>query len=330
MPLRSNVRAGLAGMALALSVAAVWLVVSGPEPAEPSHLPQVPGTGLSARSLEGTVPDGLAGLQAGALNALPTGCREAGCGTLAYGELKRLFDYYLSTVGEQSIAAITAEIQQVLTRNLSAGQLPQALRLLDRYIAFRQDILRLEQGFAAKPSADRTLRARFQAMLEIRARHFSAEEAQAMLGLEDAQDLDALARLDVANDATLGAAERQSRLQAIDQQMPKALREERDAPRSVIQLEERVAALRGQGAGDDEIFRTRAKALDTAAASRLAAVDQEERAWRSRMDAYLAERVRLLARLDNAPESEKTTALAALQTENFSELERKRLAAYEP
>ena len=106
--------------------------------------------------------------------------------------------------------------------------------------------------------------------------------------------------------------------------------EERDAPRSVMLLEERVAALRGQGAGDDEIFRTRAKALDTAAASRLAAVDQEERAWRSRMDAYLAERVRLLARLDNAPESEKTTALAALQTENFSELERKRLAAYEP
>ena len=95
------------------------------------------GTGAiatgAARSLQGTAPDGLHAVQTMGLHALPTQCREAGCTVLPYAELKRLFDYYLSTVGELSVEAIGAQIRTVLAQNLKPVQLPQAERLLDRY-----------------------------------------------------------------------------------------------------------------------------------------------------------------------------------------------------
>jgi lipase chaperone LimK len=327
--LRWNKRTGLATLGLLGLLGLVLWTGWGPAVSDTGK-----ASGLETRqqalSLAGTAPDGLVALQAGALNPLPGQCLPAGCSTLAYGELKRLFDYYLSTVGEQTIPAITRQIQQVLAENLRPAQLPQAQRLLDRYIAFKAALLQLEQDYAKKPEAERSLRARFLAMQGLRDHYFSAEETQAMFGLEDANDMDALARLEIANDATLSASDKRSRLAALDQHMPRMLREDREAPRAVIRLEEHIAALRAQGAGDDEVFRARAKALDTAAAGRLAELDQEERQWRQRIESYLSDRTRALQRLADAPDSEKQAALADLQQARFNELERKRLAAYEP
>ena len=59
-------------------------------------------------------------------------------------------------------------------------------------------------------------------------------------------------------------------------------------------------------------------------------MDREERAWKGRIERYVAERAAMLKKLADAPESERTAALAQLQQEQFSELERKRLGAYEP
>lgn len=329
MTLRWDKRTGLATLGLlGLLGFAPW-IGWGPNGADASNPPSVENR-QPALSLAGTAPDGLMALQAGALNPLPGQCREAGCSSLAYGELKRLFDYYLSTVGEQTIPEITRQIQQVLAENLRSAQLPQAQRLLDRYIAFKSALLRLEQDYAKKPEGERSLRARFLAMQGLRDNYFSAEETQAMFGLEDANDMDALARLEIANDATLSASDKRSRLATLDQQMPRMLREDREAPRAVIRLEAQIAALRAQGAGDDEVFRARAKTLDNAAAGRLAELDQEERQWRQRIDSYLSDRARALQRLADAPDSEKQAALADLQQARFNELERKRLAAYEP
>ncbi len=329
MTLGWDKRTGLATLGLlGLFGFALWIGWS-PSRTDTSKLSSLEN-GQPALSLAGTAPDGLMALQAGALNPLPGQCREAGCSSLAYGELKRLFDYYLSTVGEQTIPEITRQIQHVLAENLRPAQLPQAQRLLDRYIAFKAALLRLEKDYAKKPEAERSLRARFLAMQSLRDNYFSAEETQAMFGLEDANDMDALARLEIANDATLSPSDKRSRLATLDQQMPRMLREDREAPRAVIRLEAQIAALRAQGAGDDEVFRARAKSLDSAAAGRLAELDQEERQWRQRIDSYLSDRARALQRLADAPDSEKQAALTDLQQARFSELERKRLAAYEP
>lgn len=277
------------------------------------------------RSLQGTVPDGQP--LPGALNALPGATATGG---LDYGGLKRLFDYYLSTVGEQSVDTIAQQIRTELDKTLDATRAEAAKRLLTRYLNFKHELVTLEKQFASWGPGPKTLRLRFDAMQTLRTRFFNAEEEQAMFGLEDAADMDALARLDIANNPQLSATQKREQLAALDAAMPKALREDREAPRAVIRLDEMAQALRAQGGSEDDVFRLRAKALDPAAATRLAEVDRDELAWKGRIATYLAERSRVLQSLANASGTERQTALDALQAAQFSASERPRLAAYTP
>jgi lipase chaperone LimK len=321
--MQRRVGAGLLGVAVAVALG-WWALPSTPELA--TALPAQGGSavGGSAASLQGTVPDGVASLRG--LNALPG----AGSGGLAYGALRRLFDYYLSTVGEQSVDVIAQQIRQELDKTLAPDQAEVAKRLLLRYLDFKRALFTLEQDFAKQAVGPQSVRKRFEGMQALRARFFNAEEEQAMFGLEDAADMDALARMDIANNPALDAAQKKAQLAVVDAAMPQALRADREAPRAILQLEDRAQALRAQGGSEDDIYRLRAQALDASAAARLAEVDREERVWKERIAHYVAERATVLKKLADAPESERTAALVQLQQNQFSELERKRLGAYEP
>ncbi|WP_322578544.1 lipase secretion chaperone [Rhodoferax sp.] len=277
-----------------------------------------------AASLHGTVPDGAASLRG--FNALPG----ASSGGLAYGALRRLFDYYLSTVGELPVEGIAQQIRSELDKSLAPEQAEAAKRLLLRYMDFKRELFALEQQFAKQAAGPHSLRQRFEGMQALRARFFNAEEEHAMFGLEDAADLDALARLEIANNPALDSVQKKAQLAAVDAAMPPALRADRDAPRALIHLEEKAQTLRAQGGSEDDVYRLRAQALDASAAARLAEVDREELAWKARIDRYVAERTQVLKTLENAPASERAAALERIQQDQFSELERKRLVAYEP
>jgi lipase chaperone LimK len=321
--MQSRVGAGLLGVAMAVALG-WWALSSTPGPVTALSAQGGPLGGGTAASLQGTVPDGAASL--GGLNALPG----AGSGGLAYGALRRLFDYYLSTVGEQPVEAIAQQIRQELDKTLAPEQADAAKRLLVRYLDFKRALFTLEQQFAQQPAGPQSVRKRFEGMQALRARFFNAAEEQAMFGLEDAADLDALARMDIANNPALDATQKKAQLAAVDAAMPQDLRADREAPRALIQLEDKARTLRAQGGSEDDVYRLRAQALDASAAARLAEVDREERAWKGRIERYVTERAAVLKKLADAPESERTAALAQLQQDQFSELERKRLAAYEP
>ena len=87
--------------------------------------------------------------------------------------------------------------------------------------------------------------------------------------------------------------------------------------------------MRAQGASQDDIYRMRAAALTPEAAARLAEVDQEEAAWKSRIASYLAERKSTLATSVKLSDAERDTALQQLRQARFTADEQKRLAAYE-
>lgn len=85
------------------------------------------------------------------------------------------------------------------------------------------------------------IRARMAALREVRARLFSEQESQAMFGLSDADDEDAVARLAISQDATLDEAQKREKLAALDAALPAALRKAREEPVKVLKLEETVA-----------------------------------------------------------------------------------------
>lgn len=317
-------RLGLAVLALALLTAGLVLW-PGEDVAKTPSSSASPGGArpvTMVRSLQDTVPDG-------DLQSMQTASGATVSGALAYGELRRLFDYYLSTVGEQSIEAITAQIQSELQRRLPPLQAQKAQRLLGLYIAFKRELVDLEAKPDLSGNAVAAVRKRLLAMQDLRGRYFTADEVEGMFGFEDAYDMDAIARLEIDQDPSLNAQQKKQRLAALDAAMAPNLRKDREASYVVANLEQQVQALRAKGASDDEIYRLRAQAFDPQAAARLADVDREEAAWKGRIAQYQEQRTRLLQTQANASPSEKQASLAQLQESLFSAAERPRLVAYE-
>lgn len=318
----SRTRVGLS--LLSLTLVAVGLVMWRDSPtqtlsvvdaAERTNAPFV-------RSMQDTVPDG-------DLRALQGRQQQGPTDPLAYAELKRLFDYYLSAVGEQSIEAITQQINSELERRLPAQQAREAKRLLALYLEFKRELVTLEQKPELTGSGVQAIRRRLMAMQDLRSGFFSAQETQGMFGFDDAYDMDAVARLEISQNPNLSDTQKKEQLAALDAAMPAALRNERDASRMVVRIEQMAEAMRAKGANDDEVYRMRAKELDPQAASRLAEVDREEQAWKSRIAIYLNERSKVLQAHKDAPDSTRQLALIQLQQSQFTPEERRRLAAYE-
>ncbi|NHZ79134.1 lipase chaperone [Massilia sp. CCM 8695] len=260
------------------------------------------------RSMEGTRPDGAV--------------RQSAEGQLVVdAELGHLFDYYLAGLGEKDLQAIRAEIERELDRRLAPGPAAQAKRLLASYLDYKRALADAEKSLAPVADLAKAARARLELKQRLRPQFFSASEAAGLFGAGDTYDADALARLDLDQNGALTPEQRALQLAALDQRMPAALREDREAPTKVIRTEASVQKLREQGGGDDEVYRLRAAAFSPEAAGRLAELDREEGAWKGRIKAYLAQR----ATLGAVPEA----MLQKVRDQHFSADEQRRLGAYE-
>ncbi len=300
-------------------VAAAALVVIGlqglpsaaPRAADPA--PPSDTRPLAATSLAGTTPDGAASVAADDTLVLDPA-------------LIRLFDYYLTTVGERPIAEIQAQVERDLDGRLAPHAARQAKDLFARYVRFKTA---LQAQRPAKPvgrSVD-MLRAGLRMMRALRATYFSDAESQALFGPQDAEASAALARMDIEQDPALTDAQRRVRLAALDARLPASVRAEREAPLAVVRLEEAARQIRAQGGSEDDVYRMRAAATSPEAANRLADVDRDEAAWKARIAAYQSQRSAVLA----APgsDTDRAAALSDLRNRLFTPDEQRRLAAYE-
>jgi len=260
--------------------------------------------------MAGTLPDGR--LDAAAGDALKVDA-----------ELRHLFDYYLSALGEAELPAIRAGIEQELERRLKPAAAAEAKRLLGQYLAYKRALAGAERGQSAPTTGSSfaaAARNRLLAMQELRKRYFSPAEAAGLFGDTDARDLDAIARLELVDDKTLTPAQRLQKMADLDRNLPAALQEERTAPQRVLNLEQQVETARRAGASDDEIFRLRAATFDPQAANRLAQLDREQAEWLRRVAAY---------RSASAGLGGNPAAIQQLRDNLFTSWEQKRLGAYE-
>ena len=317
----SRTRVSLGLLSLVLGAAGLVLWQDSAIEAMPVAAPANTSSAF-VRSMQDTVPDG-------DLQALLHGQQADQREPPAYGELKRLFDYYLSAVGEQSIEAIAKQITSELDRRLPALQARDAKRLLVLYLEFKRELVALEQKPELAGAGVQAIRRRLMAMQDLRSGFFGEQETKGMFGFDDAYDMDGIARLEISQNPALSAPQKKERFATLDASMPVELRDEREASRIVVRIEQMAEAMRAKGANDDDVYRMRAKELDPQAASRLAEVDREEQAWKNRITNYLSERSKLITTHAEAPESQRQHALTALQQFQFTPEERRRLPAYE-
>lgn len=308
-----------AAVALALAAVTVWYVNSSVAPGEESPGSAVGsgatrGSALFARSFSGTQPDGAVAAGNGELLLNP--------------ELLQRFDYYLAAVGERSIADIRAEIERDLQRELKPEAAARAKQILARYLDFKQALVQLERTPGISGQTVEAIRDRLAAIKAVRSRYFTPLEMEALFGPSDAQASLALERLAIQQNNTLSAEQKAASLAQLDARLTPEQRREREAPVQHLLLAAKVDAAKAQGANEAQIQQLRVDTVGEAAAQRLAALDREEADWHQRINAYLAERARLLANTQLA-EVDRQAAVAQLRQQRFSELEQRRLGAYE-
>ncbi len=240
-------------------------------------------------------------------------------------ELGYLFDYYLNALGERSLASIEVELERELQRKLSPAAAAQARRLMGRYLDYKRALAEVDKIPAIQGTTAEAVRGRLTAMQKVRTKFFSAKENAGLFGFSDAYDRDALARLEIADDKTLSEAEKAKRYAAVDAARPAAVREAQEAPLKVVRLEQEAKKIRDAGGSEQDVYQMRAKAVSADVAAGLAALDQEEAAWKAKYAAYKAEQNKLQA----LPEANRLAALQQFRQSNFNQEDQRRLAMEE-
>jgi lipase chaperone LimK len=248
-------------------------------------------------SLDGTEPDGAFAADAdGSLIISP--------------ELRRAFEYWFAASGEEPDARIADRIAAEIRAHLQDPARAAALALLARFLTYR------ERGRALAAQAPDDLAARAAAVHDLRREVFGAD-ADALFADEEALTAFALAERRIAGDPALTDDERAAQLEQLLANAPEPIRAARAAATAPLQLARDESALRAAGGSADEIRRLREERVGTAAADRLASLDDARAAWRARVDSYRAERAAIDgdAELDDAQRAE---AIASLRSRHFS------------
>jgi len=228
-------------------------------------------------------------------------------------DLKRWMDFYLSSVGEFSIQEIT-EFMEAEMRTLPAPADQQALDLLNKYLAYLDDISRYDEVSGRKVNgADLDgLVARMEWLEDLRRIYFADTTIAAFFGDDEALDRYSIERMRLAQNGGDTAA-----LDQLEDTLPLHLRVAREKARSI----ETSQSLRETIDDPQVLWEARKERFGKAAADRLAALDVERQQWLARLSDYKAF-------LEHNADKKNIDELAeAYRTEHFSPVEQKRVDA---
>jgi lipase chaperone LimK len=233
----------------------------------------------------------------------------------------RLFDYFLSASGEEPLGVLVARIRVEIDRRLPPDAAPDAHRLLDRYLEYRERVRALAE---AGPAGD--LDDRIAELHEIRVEIFGEETASALFAREESVDAVAVDRLELSSREDLSPAEREQRLADLEADLPPAERARRREARVALDLRRVETEALANGASSADLQALRESAVGADAAERLAALDRSRAEWRGRLDSFREARAAIEADA-SLDEAARARAIASLRAESFTEPELLRVDA---
>lgn len=265
------------------------------------------------------------------VGTLPDGQLRAEGAKLVLNEaLIARFEYYLSAVGERPLPHIYAEIERNIQKELvlAPAAAAEAKRIFRTYIEFKTATQSLPTVSADDKQMLSAIRNRFEAERTLRARYFSAAESAALFGSNDFTADDALARMEINANTQLSAAQKQAQLAELDANLPAEVRAWRAPQASMDALLAAENEARARGASADEMLAVRTRLVGAEAARNLAALDQENAEFERRVNAFKAEKAKILANAQLS-EPEQLASIEGLRNREFRENEHFLLHAYE-
>lgn len=239
-------------------------------------------------------------------------------------DIVQIFDYFLSAIGEETLAQSIERLQAHIRNQLPAPAEAQALALLEQYLDYKRQLVLLERDLPQLPSLD-ALKQRELAVQALRARLFSSEAHQAFFAAEESYNLFTLERLAIQRDDSLDANAKGEALDRLRDGLPEELQAS-VLPQLHSELRSQTSALQAAGGSAAQVQALRQQLVGNQAASRLQALDQQRQSWKQRLQRFQQEK----SAIDNHPglsPADKQAAIQHLAQEQFDERERLRLDA---
>jgi len=203
--------------------------------------------------------------------------------------LRDLFDYYLSTLGEASVAQIQQLIETELQQQLQGQALTDAAEILANYLSYKQALHSFEQDYQADPSHNRQqqltfMQERQQALIALQNRELGNDVAAVFFAFDRQMDDNTLARAVILNSDLTAEGKQQAliNLQA-EQPIQQQLQQQR------TQQQQRLLEIDQAELTQEEKYRQRAETVGEDAAQRLAQLDQQRAQWQQRLDEFRME-----------------------------------------
>ncbi len=320
---RSTLATGVA-LAAALAAGLWWVSRSTPTGGEASATARTdasvqsdagtaPGTGrdaaanpLKVGSLRGTEVDGEVRFAADG-SVIP----DAG--------LRRLFDYFLSTMGETDAAGVRGLLRTYLQSRFDVTRTERVLAVFDRYVAYQRALMDAPGARSSDPAV------RFAEARRLRRSLLGEAMAEGFFAEEEALAELSLKRRDIVADPALSAERKRELLDALDREAGYDAR----ADAEVADLAARQAEdIERRGLNAAQRQAERSALWGPEAAQRLAALDAQQADWDARVLRYIEARNRLLQDARLAP-AQRTQEIAALRARMFTAPEQRRIAALE-
>ncbi|RTD91369.1 lipase chaperone [Variovorax atrisoli] len=257
--------------ALVVAAGAAWWLADGEE----APAPAVASAALpAASSAQPAVPTAASGTSPHAPDPLLTPA------------LLRTFEQMLDGSQARDREGLMAEMRAKIDRYLPPEWRVRALGLLERYIDYRTALEALPAASIGDPAG---LRRILDARAGIRSRYFAPEEVEGLFGAEEKFDRFSVEKLEIERNANLTPEQKRQALAKTEETwLTPEQRADRTASVAQLAVGEQTAALDARGASPQERFEERSKQYGHEAAQRLAALDQQEQDWQSRLSRYAA------------------------------------------
>ena len=235
--------------------------------------------------------------------------------------LRRLFDYFLSAMGEVDLPAIRTMLLTHVQAQHPSSVVNAVLALFDRYVDYQRER-------ALRPAAETESAAQFAADKALRRQFFDADTALAFFGEEESYTEFTLTRMAAQRDTSLSESERvliiNEAMAALTPAQRTSMRESSDA----LQAETQSQQFEAQGIDADVRFAARSAEYGQSAAQNLALLDQQRAQWNQQLATYQIARDAIRAN-QRWSAAEREQQLDALRRRSFDEASARRVIALE-
>jgi lipase chaperone LimK len=238
---------------------------------------------------------------------------------IADRELRRLFDYFISRIGERDERRIRGDLAAYLQARFAPAAVAQVLVWFDSYTT-------LERSAAALASAGGDPRATVMRLRALRRERMGEAIAEAWWGDEDRYLDYTLARQAVIDDRSLDAAQRQRKLAELERTLDPArlaLIQQDDQAELSLRQSEDYARRKVPAA---QRFAERERQYGADAARRLAELDAQRDRWDGRLRDYARQRRKIMADASLSAAA-REQRLRSLLNRGFDANERRRVDA---